>query len=60
MTSLFERGELREFLHQRLQDLARQIEGLSEDEVLPDPRTTSWRSTPPPPPSGCQSLATTR
>ena len=34
MTSLFERGELREFLHKHLQDIAHQIEGLPEDEVL--------------------------
>lgn len=34
MASLFERGELREFLHKQLQDVANQIEGLPEDEVL--------------------------
>jgi hypothetical protein len=34
MASLFNRGELRDFLRQVLQDVARQIESLPEDQVL--------------------------
>ncbi|UUZ58710.1 hypothetical protein [Nocardioides sp. B-3] len=34
MRGLFDRGELREFLQKVLRDVARQIEGLPEDEVL--------------------------
>ncbi|HET7388112.1 MAG TPA: hypothetical protein VFJ19_15770 [Nocardioidaceae bacterium] len=34
MTRLFERGELREFLHQLLRDTAGKIEDLPEDEIL--------------------------